>query len=80
MLTPTDKARRDVLSQKGEHCCVFHAIADTHFTGARTAFHGKADRGVLQSEPGCRAGSPNSCMVVTPVLVTTVHRALAANE
>ena len=23
--------------------CVFHAIADTHFTGSRTAFHGKAD-------------------------------------
>ncbi len=24
-------------------CCVFHAIADTHFTGSRTAFHGEAD-------------------------------------
>lgn len=23
--------------------CVFHVIADTHFTGSRTAFHGKAD-------------------------------------
>lgn len=23
--------------------CVFHAIADTHFTGSRTAFHVKAD-------------------------------------
>jgi hypothetical protein len=23
--------------------CVFHAIADTHFKGSRTAFHGKAD-------------------------------------
>ena len=23
--------------------CVFHAIADTRFTGSRTAFHGKAD-------------------------------------
>ena len=23
--------------------CVFHAIAATHFTGSRTAFHGKAD-------------------------------------
>ncbi len=25
------------------HDCVFHAIADTHFTGSRTAFHGEAD-------------------------------------
>jgi len=23
--------------------CVFHAIADSHFTGSRTAFHDKAD-------------------------------------
>ena len=23
--------------------CVFHAIADTHFTGSRTAFHDEAD-------------------------------------
>jgi hypothetical protein len=33
--------RREILPDS--FLCVFHAIADTRFTGSRTAFHGKAD-------------------------------------
>lgn len=36
------KWRRDHLRSQLVSC-VFHAIADTHFTRSRTAFHGKAD-------------------------------------